>query len=99
MGPHLCVAMNTLSIVDTLRIGGWEVPQSAFVRPARPSAGKLTLVDLTDLVVDLPIVGLGPCPDALCHAAPTKAVFTTRQTRVAATCPKADGSGCDTLWS
>jgi hypothetical protein len=54
---------------------------------------KLTLVDLTDLVVDLPIVGLAPCPDALRYTAPTKAVFITRQTRVAATCPKSGRFG------
>jgi hypothetical protein len=46
------------------------------------------LVDLTDLVVDLPIVGLAPRPDAFGYGTPTKVVFITRQTRIAGACPK-----------
>lgn len=46
------------------------------------------LVDLTDLVVDLPTVGLAPRPDAFGYGTPTKVVFITRQTRIAGACPK-----------
>ena len=72
---------------------------AAYVRPLLPHRArssdwrdevraKLMLVDLTDLVVDLPIVGLAPRPDAFGYGTPTKVVFITRQTRITGACPK-----------
>jgi hypothetical protein len=60
---------------------------------------KLTLADLTDLVVDLPIVGLAPRSDAFGYGTPTKVVFITRQTRIAGAVQNPESSGCEKLWA